>query len=99
MSNGFNAVLVVVDRLVKHAQFIPTTTGLMVEGFGRLFIKNVACRFGLLDNIVTDRDPWWTSDFWKLVAAHLKTYMSLSSLHHPQHDGKTEVNKRMEIML
>jgi hypothetical protein len=100
MSDGFNAVLVVVDRLVKHAQFIPTTTGLTAEGFGQLFIKNVACRFGLPDNIVTDRDPCWTSDFWKSVAAHLKTHMSLSSSHHPQHDGQTEiVNKRMEIMI
>ena len=100
MSDGFNTVLVVVDRLVKHAQFIPTTTGLTAEGFGQLFVKNVACRFRLLDNIVTDRDPHWTSDFWKLVAAHLKMHMSLSSSHHPQHDGQTEiVNKQMEIML
>ena len=100
MSNGFNAVLVVVDRLIKHTQFIPTTTGLTAEGFGHLFIKNVACHFGLPDNIVTDRDPRWTSDFWRVVTAHLKTHMLLSSLHHPQHNGQTEiVNKGMEIML
>jgi hypothetical protein len=100
MSGGFNAVLVVVNWLIKHAQFIPTTTGLTAEGFGRLFVKNVTCRFGLPDNIVTDRDPRWTSDFWKSASAHLKTHMSLSSSHHPQHDGQTEiVNKRMEIML
>jgi hypothetical protein len=100
MSDGFNAVLVVVDRLVKHAQFIPTTTGLMGEGFGQLVVKNVACHIGLPDNIVTDRDQHWTSDFWKSVAAHLKMHMSLSSSHHPWHDGQTEiVNKQMEIML
>ena len=79
---------------------VPTATGLTAEGFGRLFIKNVVCCFGLLDNIVTDRDPRWTSDFWKSVAEHLKTHMSLSSSHHSQHDGQMEItNKRMEIML
>jgi hypothetical protein len=71
------------------------------EGFGQLFVKNVACHFGLPDNIVTNRDPRWTLDFWISVAAHLKMHMSLlSSSHHPQHDGQTEiVNKRMEIIM
>jgi hypothetical protein len=100
MSNGFNAVFVVVDRMGKHGQFIPTTTGLTAEGFAYLFVKHVVCRFGLPDDVVADRDPWWTSDFWKAVSHFLKTKMSLSSSHHPQHDGQIEIlNKKLEIML
>jgi hypothetical protein len=49
---------------------------------------------------LADRDPRWTSDFWTAVAAALKTKMSLSSSHHPQHDGHTEnVNRQLETML
>lgn len=99
-SGDYNAVYVVVDRLTKHAQFIPTTTALTSPEFAQLFVKNVVCRFGLPDSIVTDRDPRWTSDFWKGVSKFLKTRMSLSSAHHPQHDGQTEiVNKYLETML
>lgn len=84
----------------KHAQFVPTTTGLTAEGFAELFIKHVACRYGLPTSIISDRDPRWTSDFWRAVSKGLKTGMLLSSARHPQHDGQTEiVNKRLEIML
>ena len=99
-SEGFNAIHVTVDRLTKHGTFSPTTTGLNAEEFGALFVKRVVCRFGLPESIICDRDPRWMSDFWKGVAKYLRTKMSLSSSHHPQHDGQTEiVNHFLEVML
>lgn len=99
-SEGFNAIHVTVDRLTKHGIFSPTTTGLDAEDFGMLFVQKVACRFGLPESIICDRDPRWTSDFWKGVARFLRTKMSLSSSHHPQHDGQTEiVNRFLEVMI
>lgn len=99
-SEDCNAILVFVDRLTKHAQFIPTTTGLNAKGFAMLFVKHVACKFGIPANIVTDRDPRWTSVFWREVAELMKSDMLLSSSHHPQHDGQTEiVNRQLETML
>ena len=99
-SGEFNAIFVVMDRLTKHASFIPTTTGLSAEEFGGLYVKHIGCRFRLPESIITNRDPRWTSDFWKGVAKYLKTKMSLSSSHHPQHDSQTEiVNKQLVTML
>ena len=99
-SEGYNTIYVTVDRLTKHGIFMPTTTGLDAEDFGALFVKKIACRFGLPDSIICDRDPHWTSDFWKGVAKYLRTKMSLSSSHHPQHDGQTEiVNRLLEVMI
>ena len=99
-SEGYNAIHVTVDRLTKHGIFSPTTTGLDAQDFGMLFVQKVACRFGLPESIICDRDPRWTSDFWKGVAKFLRTRMSLSSSHHPQHDGQTEiVNRFLEVMI
>jgi hypothetical protein len=99
-SGEYNTVFVVVDRLTKHASFIPTTSGLTTQDFANLFVEHVVSRFGLPDNIIADRDPRWTSDFWTAVASATKTKMSLSSSHHPQHDGQTEnVNKQLETLL
>jgi hypothetical protein len=92
--------MVVVDWLSKHASSIPTTSGPTAQGFAELFVENVVSRFGLPDSLIADRDPCWTSQFWTSVAAALKTKMSLSSSHHPQHDGQTEnVNRQLETML
>ena len=99
-SEGYNAIHVTIDRLTKHGTFSPTTTGLDAQEFGALFVQKIACRFGLPESIICDRDPHWTSDFWKGVAKFLRTKMSLSSSHHPQHDGQTEiVNRFLEVMI
>lgn len=40
------------------------------------------------------------TDFWRGIAKALQTTMSLSSSHHPQHNGQTEVvNKLLTTML
>jgi len=99
-SNSFNTIFVMVDCLSKQGSFIPCTTGLSAEEFAELFVHHIVCRFGLPDSIITDRDPRWTSDFWRGVAHFLKTKMSLSSAHHPQHDGQTEIlNRHLTTML
>jgi len=99
-SGEYNTIFMVVDRLTKHASFIPMPTGLTAEEFGHLYVKHIGCHFGLPESIITDRDPRWTSNFWQGVAKYLKTKMSLSSTHHPQHDGQTEIiNRQLVTML
>jgi len=99
-SEGYNTIFVVVDRLTKHASFIPVMTGLDTKEFTLLFVKHIACKFGLPESIITDRDPHWMTKFWQGIAKALQMRMSLSSSHHPQHDGQTEVvNKLLTTML
>ena len=99
-SGEYNTIFIVVDRLTKDTNFILTTTGLTAEGFGALYIKHIGCRFRLPESIIMDRDPRWMSNFWRGITKYLQTKMSLSSSHHPQHDGQTEVvNKQLVTML
>jgi hypothetical protein len=51
---SFTAILVVVNRLSKHSQFIPTMFELKTEGFGYLFVQHVVCRYGLPRIIYAD---------------------------------------------
>lgn len=100
ISEGFEAILVLTDKLTKHVQFIPTFNSLSKFGFAKLFTDNIICRFGLPDSIVCDRDGRWMSEFWKAVADYLGSKMAFSSARHPQTDGQTErVNQTLEIAL
>ena len=47
VSQGFDAVLVVVDRLSKRRHFLPCHTTLDVEGLARLFLKEIRRLHGL----------------------------------------------------
>ncbi|EKD01739.1 retrotransposon nucleocapsid protein [Trichosporon asahii var. asahii CBS 8904] len=99
-SNGFNSILVFVDRFTKMAVFVPTTTSLTAEGFAKLFIRYVFCRFGLPSSLVTDRGSLFTSRFWMELARLLGVDHRLSTAAHPQTDGQTEiVNKALEQFL
>ena len=68
--------------------------------FAKLFVESVVLKYGVPTHLISDRDPRWTSAFWRAVAKELGIHLSLSSAHHPQHDGQTEaVNQTLETML
>lgn len=96
----YTAVLVVVDKLTKFATIIPTYNQLDQDGFAKLFVERIVNVFGLPERIISDRDPRWATDFWKSVVKHYGGIMALSSSHHPQTDGQTEIlNATIEQML
>ena len=57
-SQGFNAILVVVDHgLTKGVILTPTNETVDSEGIALLLLQNVFKRFGLMDKLISDRDP------------------------------------------
>ncbi|KAK4683964.1 putative transposase, partial [Tremellales sp. Uapishka_1] len=99
-SNGFDSILVVVDRLTKWAIFIPTTTRLRAAGLVDLIIDNVITQHGMPSSIVSDRGSKFTSKLWAAMCNALGIKVSLSTAFHPQTDGQTErVNQTLEAYL
>jgi hypothetical protein len=90
VSNGFDAILVVVCRLTKMAHFIPCMSTDTANDFARLFEKNIHRLHGLPKDIVSDRGTLFTSAFWRDVCRQLDIKQNLSTAFHPQSDGQTE---------
>jgi hypothetical protein len=59
------------------------------------------CRLHDMPNeIISDRDTRFTSNFWKSLFVGFKTKFLFSTTYHPQNDGKTKrVNQVLEEML
>jgi len=55
LAQGYNSILVVVDRLTKIVHFISTTEKMSAEGLTRLFRDNVWKLHGLPESIISDR--------------------------------------------
>jgi len=97
---GYTSILVIVDKLTKFAIIIPTHSTLSQEGFPKLFVGRVVNVYGLPEVIILDRARQWATIFWKSVVVNYGSIMVLSSAHHLQTDGQTEVlNTMIEQML
>jgi hypothetical protein len=103
IKDGFNAILMVVDRLIKMHHYVPCTAeedGTSAEETAKLLINNVWKLHGLPSTIVSDRGPQFVSLVWKTVCKALKINIKLSTAFHPETDGQSEIaNQEMERYL
>jgi hypothetical protein len=66
----------------------------------QVFLDNVFRLHGMPTHIISDRDPVFTSSFWKELFKLANTLLCMSSAYHPQSDGQTErVNQCLETYL
>jgi hypothetical protein len=99
-SQGYNAIMVTVDRLSKLVHVAPTTDTVTSEGMARLFRDNVWKHHGLPEQIISDRGPQFVSAFMKELNSILGIKTAASTAYHPQTDGQTErANQEIEQYL
>ena len=97
---GFDAIMVVVDRLSKEKVIIECNTTMDSAQLARLLVRHVFCLHGLPDSIVSDRGPQFVSALWAAVCYRLRITIRLSTPHHPESDGQTErANQDIERFL
>jgi len=70
--------------------FIPTTEKTSAEGLARLFRNNVWKLHGLLESIISDREPQFAAGLMRELNRMLGIESKLSTAFHPQTDGQTE---------
>lgn len=99
-SRGYNSIWVIVDRLTKSAHFLAVKTTCNMHQYAEEYIKEIVRLHGIPISIVSDRDPKFTSEFWKSLHKALGTRLSFSTAFHPQSDGQSErVIQILEDML
>jgi len=100
LAQGYDSILVVVDRFTKIVHFVPTTEKTTVEGLARLFRDNVWQLHGLPESIISDRGPQFAAGLMRELNEMLGVKTKLSTAFHPQTDGQTErMNQELEQYL
>ena len=100
VSDGFDSIMVVVDRLTKQAHFVPCREDMDAAATANLYLSHIFKLHGLPGDIVSDRGPQFKSHFWKALWTLLGSTPKMSSSYHPETDGQTErVNQTLEQFL
>ena len=89
-SDGYDTILVVIDRVTKMSNFLPCNKKLGAREFATLFLKDIIRLHSIPRDIITDRGSLFTSDLWKEITEKLGIERRLSTAFHSQTDGQTE---------
>lgn len=99
-SGAYDSILVFVDRFTKAIHLAPCRKTLTALDTAMLLFQNVYRLHGIPLEIVSDRDPRFTSHFWKELQRLLGTKLAMSTAFHPRTDGQTErANRVIEEVL
>ncbi|MBW0574204.1 hypothetical protein O181_113919 [Austropuccinia psidii MF-1] len=87
----YNACLVLVDRYSKTSMFLPCHKDDTAMETAIMIWNKAISHTGLFQNIISDRDPNFTSELWKNLHNLFGTKLSFSTAYHPQTDGLEEI--------
>ncbi|MBW0572903.1 hypothetical protein O181_112618 [Austropuccinia psidii MF-1] len=88
---SYNAFPVIVDRFSKTPIFIIFHKDHTATDKALLIFYRVVSWTGIFTNIISDRDPKFTSALWTNLHQLFGTKLSFSTAYHPQTDGLAEI--------
>jgi hypothetical protein len=95
---GKSVILTVVDRFSKYCHFMALAHPYTAKSVAWVFFAEIVCLHGILQSMVSDRDPVFTSAFWWELMRLTGTKLHMTSTFHPQLDGQTEATNKVIVM-
>jgi len=95
---GKSVILTVVDRFSKYGHFSPLAHPYTAETVAQAFFSEIVRLHGVPQSMVSDRDPVFTSAFWRELMRLTGTKLHMTSAFHPQSDGQTEAANKVIVM-
>ncbi|GKE61068.1 putative reverse transcriptase domain-containing protein [Tanacetum coccineum] len=90
LSQGYDTIWVIVDRLTKSVIFVPMRETDPLDKLARMYLKEVLMRHGRPISIICDCDPRFALNFGKSLQNSLDTNLDMSTAYHPQTDRQSE---------
>ncbi len=99
-SNGYDAILMIVDRFSKEIIPVACSTELTSEGWVKILHDEVYAKHRMPQTVISDRGTVFVSKFMKDLYNLLQVKSNASTAFHPQTNGQTErVNQEIEKYL
>jgi len=89
-SNGYTAILIIINQLLKESVFIPTTDSITSVEVAEAFITHVFAKHRIPLHISSDCRLEFTSHFFHSLGSLLCMNLHFTSGHHPSANGQVE---------
>jgi hypothetical protein len=87
---GYNCILSMTDRLGADLRIVPTRTTINAKELAAEFFEHWYCENGLLEEVISDCDKLFISEFWHALHKLTGVWLKMSTAYHPESDGSSE---------
>jgi transposase InsO family protein len=87
---GYDSILVVVDRGNTKGEILIPIDKTLMQGAGQLLLDNLYKRFGLPDEMLSDRGPQFAAKAFRKLLKLFGIKSNLTTAYYPQTNGTTE---------
>jgi len=92
ISEDYDAVLIMIDWLIKMRHFISTHITAIAETVVNLYVNHIYCLHEFSDIIVSDWESQFITLFWKLLCWRLSIFWLLLTAFHSEINEQTEIS-------
>ncbi len=86
----YDLILMIVDHYMKMTRYLSIKKTLTVVKLAKLFFKQIALKYEILNDIIINKDSLFINAFWSKICYHAKMKQQLSIIFHLQTDDLTE---------
>ena len=97
MSNGYNAILAIIDRYSKYVLALPTNMELTSFGTAQLYCDQIWTKFSLPRTVISDQGPQFTAQFMRDLYKLMGVQTNLSMAYIPKQTDRQSVSVRRWI--
>jgi hypothetical protein len=84
-----DSIMMVVDKLMKATHLIPLKNNHKASNVLDIYMRKITSFHGIPKTIMSEKDPKFTSNFWRGLFKGFKTNLNFNTPYHPESDGKT----------
>ena len=79
-----NAILMLMNKLTKHATYIATIKNLNAKNFAKLFWREFISHHDMMRDIILNKSLLFTNHFWSTLCWHLNAKRQFNTAFHSQ---------------
>ena len=79
-----NAILILMNKLMKHATYIATIKNLNAKNFAKLLWREFISHHDMMRDIISNRNSLFTNHFWSTLCWHLNARRQFNIAFHSQ---------------
>ena len=83
-------ILILINKLTKHATYIATIKNLIVKNFAKLFWREIISPHNIMRDIISNKNLLFMNHFWSMLCWHLNVKRQFNIAFHSQTNNQIE---------